>query len=226
MSCLYQVGIRVLVFGAVFLIAADAHAARKIFIGELSVQVTSAQVLEAVSDFGEVLEVKIASDTTAGSARAEVTFADDAAAARAVVSLDGFPCWDGSNLRVRLRDDLVAPGAPAATLGRRGLTAGEGLEEALSEVAHSMLDSAFERAKQNDRAELMKSDLPCLRVPRKKPPEVVVVGSKVKEAAESAGFRASDDFVDYVNRLVVSRLREAGVRARDNKRGTVRPYDL
>ena len=54
----------------------------------------------------------------------------------------------------------------------------------------------------------------------------VVVGSKVKEAIKAKGLRASGDIVEAVNAEVLGMLGKAVERCVDNKRGTVRPYDL
>jgi hypothetical protein len=60
----------------------------------------------------------------------------------------------------------------------------------------------------------------------KKPREVVVVGSKVKEVIRSAGLRSDGELVQAVSEQVHQMLGAAIKRAQNNKRGTVRPYDL
>ena len=59
-----------------------------------------------------------------------------------------------------------------------------------------------------------------------KPKEIVVVGSKVKEVIKEAGLRSDGDLVQAVSDVVHDVLEKAIKRAQDNKRGTVRPYDL
>ncbi len=54
----------------------------------------------------------------------------------------------------------------------------------------------------------------------------VVVGSKIKEAIKKSGIRCSGDLVDALNSHVHGVLKAAVVRAKANKRGTVRPQDL
>ena len=59
-----------------------------------------------------------------------------------------------------------------------------------------------------------------------KPREIVVVGSKVKEVVREAGLRSDGELVQALNEKVLRLLRQAIKRAKANKRGTVRPYDL
>lgn len=61
---------------------------------------------------------------------------------------------------------------------------------------------------------------------KKKAREVVVVGSKVKDVVRSAGLRSDGDLVQAVSDCVHDMLERAITRAQENKRGTVRPYDL
>lgn len=56
--------------------------------------------------------------------------------------------------------------------------------------------------------------------------EVVVVASKIKEVIRAAELRSDGDLVQAVSDKVHEMLEEAVERCRDNKRGTVRPYDL
>ncbi len=60
----------------------------------------------------------------------------------------------------------------------------------------------------------------------KKPREIVVVGSKVKDVVRSAGYRSDGELVQAVSDKVHELLEAAIKRAESNKRGTVRPYDL
>lgn len=60
----------------------------------------------------------------------------------------------------------------------------------------------------------------------KKPREIVVVGSKVKDVVRSAGYRSDGELVQAVSDKVHELLDAAIKRAESNKRGTVRPYDL
>jgi histone H3/H4 len=61
---------------------------------------------------------------------------------------------------------------------------------------------------------------------KKKPREIVVVGSKVKDVVRSAGLRSDGELVQAVSEKVHDLLEAAIKRAQGNKRGTVRPYDL
>ena len=54
----------------------------------------------------------------------------------------------------------------------------------------------------------------------------LVVGSKVKEAIKATGYRCSGDLIESLNGEVHALLKNAVQRCADNKRGTVRPYDL
>lgn len=56
--------------------------------------------------------------------------------------------------------------------------------------------------------------------------EILVVGSKVKEVIREAGLRSDGDLVQAVSDQVHKILGAAIQRAKANKRGTVRPYDL
>ncbi len=61
---------------------------------------------------------------------------------------------------------------------------------------------------------------------KKKPREIVVVGSKVKDVIRTAGYRSDGELVQAVSEKVHEMLEAAITRAASNKRGTVRPYDL
>ena len=61
---------------------------------------------------------------------------------------------------------------------------------------------------------------------KKKPHEVLVVGSKVKDVVRSAGLRSDGNLIAAVSDAVHDALEKAISRAKDNKRGTVRPHDL
>jgi len=52
------------------------------------------------------------------------------------------------------------------------------------------------------------------------------VGSKVKEVVREAGLRSDGELVQALSDKVHEILRGAIHRAKSNKRGTVRPYDL
>ncbi|MEX1177839.1 MAG: hypothetical protein WEB09_05210 [Nitriliruptor sp.] len=54
----------------------------------------------------------------------------------------------------------------------------------------------------------------------------VVVASKIREAVKAQDVRMSSEFVDAVNQHVNELIAKAAERAKDNKRGTVRPGDL
>lgn len=61
---------------------------------------------------------------------------------------------------------------------------------------------------------------------KKKPKEILVVGSKVKDVVRNAGYRSDGELVAAVSEKVHELLEAAIERAGSNKRGTVRPYDL
>lgn len=54
----------------------------------------------------------------------------------------------------------------------------------------------------------------------------VVVTSKVKEAVKGEDLRMSGDVPDELNKKVTEMIKAAAKRARENGRGTLRPYDL
>lgn len=54
----------------------------------------------------------------------------------------------------------------------------------------------------------------------------LVVQSKVKEAVKAQGLRMDSNFPDAVHAKVASLVAQAANRARQNGRGTIRPYDL
>lgn len=54
----------------------------------------------------------------------------------------------------------------------------------------------------------------------------VVVTSKVKEAVKGEDLRMSGDVPDELNKKVTEMIRAAAKRAKENGRGTLRPYDL
>ncbi len=61
---------------------------------------------------------------------------------------------------------------------------------------------------------------------KRKPREIVVVGSKVKDVVRNAGLRSDGQLVQAVSDKVHEILEAAIGRAEANKRGTVRPHDL
>lgn len=54
----------------------------------------------------------------------------------------------------------------------------------------------------------------------------LVVASKVKERIKEAEIRVSSEFMDQLNMRVDALIGEAVERAKENKRGTVKPCDL
>lgn len=54
----------------------------------------------------------------------------------------------------------------------------------------------------------------------------VVVQSKVKEAVKGLDLRMDSSLPDALNEKVQAMLQEAAKRAKENGRGTLRPYDL
>ena len=56
--------------------------------------------------------------------------------------------------------------------------------------------------------------------------EVLVVGSKMKDAVKSAGCQSSGDLIQAVSDRVHEMIESAVQRAKSNGRATVRPYDL
>jgi hypothetical protein len=56
--------------------------------------------------------------------------------------------------------------------------------------------------------------------------EVYVVASKIKAMVKDAGFRSDSDLVSALSLKVEELLKAAMNRAKENGRGTVRPYDL
>lgn len=60
----------------------------------------------------------------------------------------------------------------------------------------------------------------------KKPREVLVVGSKVKDVIRDAELRSDGELVQAVSEKVHEILEAAIERCRSNNRSTVRPHDL
>jgi len=56
--------------------------------------------------------------------------------------------------------------------------------------------------------------------------KAVAVASRVKEIIRSNNLRSDGSLPDAVNAKMVEMLKAACARAKANKRGTVRPYDL
>lgn len=54
----------------------------------------------------------------------------------------------------------------------------------------------------------------------------LVVQSKVKEAVKGLELRMDSGLPDALNEKIASVLKEAAARAKENGRGTLRPYDL
>ncbi len=56
--------------------------------------------------------------------------------------------------------------------------------------------------------------------------ESLIVQSKVKEAVKAQGLRTDSSLPDALNDKIVAMIAEAAKRAKENGRGTLRPYDL
>lgn len=54
----------------------------------------------------------------------------------------------------------------------------------------------------------------------------LIVQSKVKEAVKGLGLRTDSSLPDALNDKINSMLKDAAARAKNNNRGTLRPYDL
>ncbi len=54
----------------------------------------------------------------------------------------------------------------------------------------------------------------------------LVVQSKIKEAVKGLELRMDSNLPDALNQKIAAMLREAAGRAKQNGRGTLRPYDL
>ena len=168
------------------------------------------------------------------SASAEVQFVHPRSVDLAVRALDGAPCWDGSFLVARSLEDLVIPAVAIRIIAEAGLRSDGELVQAVSDEVHELLEDAIARAIANDRATVHPLDLNCLhangQLPavrgKKKPKEIVVVGSKVKEVIREAGLRSDGELVQAVSDKVRELLGAAIKRCKGNNRGTVRPYDL
>jgi hypothetical protein len=61
---------------------------------------------------------------------------------------------------------------------------------------------------------------------QQKPREILVVASKVKDAVKDAGCQSSGDLLDAISDRIHDMIEEAAIRAKNNGRATVRPYDL
>lgn len=74
---------------------------KKLFVGGLSWGTTDDGLREAFESFGEVVEAKVVQDRDTGRSRGFgfVTFADDAAATRAIEEMNGVEL-EGRNIRV------------------------------------------------------------------------------------------------------------------------------
>jgi hypothetical protein len=60
----------------------------------------------------------------------------------------------------------------------------------------------------------------------KKDGPMVVVASRVKDCIRDMDLRSDGALPEAVNAMVLCALKKAAERAKSNKRGTVRPYDL
>jgi hypothetical protein len=60
----------------------------------------------------------------------------------------------------------------------------------------------------------------------KKPKEIVVVGSKIKEVIKEAGLRSDGELIQALSDKVHDMLGGAIKRCQGNSRSTVRPHDL
>ena len=56
--------------------------------------------------------------------------------------------------------------------------------------------------------------------------DIVIVGSKMKDAIRSNGCNVAGDAIEYLNEKVHEMLKNAVARAKENGRKTVRGYDF
>jgi hypothetical protein len=61
---------------------------------------------------------------------------------------------------------------------------------------------------------------------KKKKREVLIVASKVKDYIKSKGLQSSGEVVPALSEKIYEMIDEAAERTKDNKRATMRPYDL
>ena len=125
--------------------------------------------------------------------------------------------WDTSSEQVK---QLVEPYGPVLSVVVRNIDA-DGILRANSVVEYESEASVDAAVSALDG---MVYDGSPLKV--RKDREIVVVGSKVKEVIREAGLRSDGELVQAVSDKVYEMLDEAIERARANRRGTVRPYDL
>jgi hypothetical protein len=60
----------------------------------------------------------------------------------------------------------------------------------------------------------------------KKPKEILVVASKIKEYIKSKGLQSSGEVVPALSQKIYDMIDDATSRTKENKRSTVRPHDL
>jgi len=99
----------------------------KLFVGGLSWNTTDDGLREAFEAFGEVTDAKVINDRETGRSRGFgfVTFAEGAAAADAMKSLDG-STLDGRTIRVNEAEDKPRGGGGGGGGGRGGGGGGRG----------------------------------------------------------------------------------------------------
>ena len=85
--------------------------AKKLFVGNLSWNISDERLLEAFAQFGEVTEAKVITDRDTGRSRGFgfVTFADEEAGDKAISAMNGAEL-DGRPLRVNVAHDRRGPG--------------------------------------------------------------------------------------------------------------------
>ncbi len=141
-------------------LAQPAHAAKKLFVGNLPYATTSDEVLDLVSPFGAVESIAVAGMDVDGlrSAEATVAFEDPRAGAIAVKELDGTNVG-GRRITASPKRLLVVGSKVKDVVRSAGLRSDGELVQAVSDKVHEILGAAIKRCTSNGRSTVRPHDL-------------------------------------------------------------------
>jgi RNA recognition motif-containing protein len=140
--------------------AQPAHAAKKLFVGNLPYTATAADVQQLATRYGVVTSVAVVGTDVDGvmSAEATVTFDDPADVALAAQELHGMEVG-GQRITANVKKVLLVGSKVKEVIREAGLRSDGELVQALSDKVHEILGAAIERCTANGRSTVRPHDL-------------------------------------------------------------------
>jgi RNA recognition motif-containing protein len=142
------------------LVSASAQASKKLFVGGLSWNTSSAELERYVAPFGPVLSISVHSVDHDGrqGARAVVEYETGRDARAAARALDGSEIG-GQPVSAKVREIVVVGSKVKEVIREAGLRSDGDLVQAVSDKVHELLRDAIGRAKSNKRGTVRPHDL-------------------------------------------------------------------